>query len=48
LSGIELPFSHTDVTTTMRVLGDIADNVSAIRAILEDDDGEEETPEANT
>jgi hypothetical protein len=31
----------------MGLLGDITDDVHAIRMILEDDDGEEELPEAD-
>jgi hypothetical protein len=39
---IELPISHRDVTTIMSVLGDIREDVNAIRRVLEEDDGEEE------
>ena len=37
-----LPIEHRDVTTIMALLGDIRDDVQAIRAQLEEDDGEEE------
>ncbi len=39
---IEPPISHRDVTTIMGVLGDIRQDVNAIRRVLEEDDGEEE------
>ena len=39
---VELPIEHRDVTTIMALLGDIRDDVQAIRAQLEEDDGEEE------
>jgi uncharacterized protein YukE len=39
---VEPPISHSDVTTIMRLLGDIRDDVRKIRNALEDDDGEEE------
>jgi hypothetical protein len=42
---IESLVSHQDVTTTMRILGEIRDDVRTIRELLEDDDGEEEVPE---
>lgn len=38
-----------DLTTVMAILGDIREDVSVIRELLEDDDGEEEeTPEEDT
>jgi hypothetical protein len=44
---VELPISHQDVTTIMRLLGDIQEDVRAIRDLLEDEngEGEEEAPE---
>ena len=42
---VEPPIEHRDVTTIMALLGNIDENVRAIRALLEDDDGEEEAPE---
>lgn len=42
---VELPIEHRDVTTIMRLLADIHEEVLLIRQILEDDDGEEEAPE---
>jgi hypothetical protein len=39
---VEPPISHQDVTTIMRLLGDIQEDVRAIRGLLEEDDGEEE------
>jgi hypothetical protein len=40
--------SHQDVTTIMDLLGRLQTDVSAIRQILEENDGEEETdPEAD-
>ncbi len=46
---MEPVISHTDVTTTMRILGEIAADVREIRiALSEDDDGEEEGPETDT
>jgi hypothetical protein len=45
---IEPPIEHRDVTTIMALLGDIKEDVRAIRAVLEDDDGEEEASEADT
>jgi hypothetical protein len=47
---MELPISHQDVTTTMRLLGEIQNDVRAIRLLLEEDDGEEEeeAPEDDT
>ena len=44
-AAVEPPISHGDVTTIMRLLGDIQRDVSEIRALLEEEDGEEETPE---
>jgi hypothetical protein len=34
--------THEDVTTIMKLLGDIADEARRIRVLLEEDDGEEE------
>jgi hypothetical protein len=45
---VEPLISHTDVTTIMRMIGDIRADVRAIRRSVEDDDGEEEDPEADT
>jgi hypothetical protein len=42
---VELPIEHRDVTTIMRLLADIHEDVLRIRQILEDEDGEEETSE---
>jgi hypothetical protein len=40
------PIEDRDLTTVMSILGDIREDVNAIRELLEDDDGEEEeTPE---
>jgi hypothetical protein len=39
---VESPIGHQDVTTIMRMLGDIQEDVRAIRDLLEEDDGEEE------
>ncbi len=40
--------SHRDVTTIMELLGDIRDDIRALRRLLEEDDGEEEKdPEAD-
>ena len=39
---MEPPIHHTDVTTIMRLLGDIQLDVNRIRNLLEDEDGEEE------
>ena len=46
---MEPPISHEDVTTIMRMVGDIQVDVHVIRSLLEDeDDGEaEEDPEAD-
>lgn len=40
--------SHQDVTTIMRLLGDIQRDIERIRLLLEEDHGEEEEPEADT
>jgi hypothetical protein len=46
---VELPFDFHDVTTVMAELGDIRDDVAAIRRLLEDEDGtEEEAPETDS
>jgi hypothetical protein len=47
---VEAHIGHQDVTTIMRLLGDIQNDVRAIRVILEEDDGdeEEEAPEDDT
>jgi hypothetical protein len=37
--------SHSDVTTIMRLLADIQRDVATIRRAVEDEDGEEETPQ---
>jgi hypothetical protein len=37
-----------DLTTIMGTLGDLREDVRAIRRLLEEDDGEEEAPEADT
>jgi hypothetical protein len=43
-----VPIEDRDLTTIMVMLGDIREDVTAIRELLEDDDGEEEeTPEEN-
>jgi hypothetical protein len=42
---IEPRISHQDVTTIMRIVGDIQEDVHEIRTLLEDEDGEEEAPE---
>jgi hypothetical protein len=40
---VEPPISHRDVTTIMRLIGDVQLDVHAIRLLLEDeDDGEAE------
>jgi hypothetical protein len=44
---VEPPFSHSDVTTIMRILSDISDDVEAIRVLLDDDGEEEEDPETD-
>ena len=45
---VELPIEHRDVTTIMALLGDIKDDVHAIRILLEGNDGEEELPEVDS
>jgi hypothetical protein len=42
---IEPLIDHNDITTIMRLLADIQQDVRGIRDLLEDDDGEEEAPE---
>jgi hypothetical protein len=42
---VDPPIDHRDVTTIMRMLGDIQEDVCEIRFLLEDEDGEEEVPE---
>jgi hypothetical protein len=42
LRGVEPPISHSDVTTVMRLLGDIREDVRKIWQLLEDEDAEEE------
>jgi hypothetical protein len=43
---MEPPIEHRDVTTIMGMLANIQEDVSAIRALMEDeDDGEEALPE---
>ena len=45
---MEPPIEHRDVTTIMGLLADIQQDVSAIRWLMEDSDGEEEeAPEAD-
>ena len=39
---VEPPIEHRDVTTIMALLGDIKNDVRRIRALLEDENGEEE------
>lgn len=38
---LEPPIEHRDVTTIMRMIGDIQGDVLRIRSLLEDEDGEE-------
>jgi hypothetical protein len=46
---VEPPIGHQDVTTIMKLLGDIQNDVRAIRVLLEEEDGEEEeAPEDDT
>jgi hypothetical protein len=45
IGSIEPLISHQDVTTIMRLLGEIQQDVQEIRDLLEEDDGEEEAPE---
>ncbi len=42
---METPIEHRDVTTIMRLLGDIHDELVRIRRLLENGDAEEEAPE---
>jgi hypothetical protein len=42
---IEPLIDHNDITTIMRLLADIQQDVRGIRELLEDDDGEEEASE---
>jgi hypothetical protein len=44
---MELPFTHTDVTTVMSMIDRISENVERIRQLLEDENGEEDVPEEN-
>jgi hypothetical protein len=39
---VDPPISHSDVTTVMRLLGDIREDVRKIWQLLEDEDAEEE------
>jgi hypothetical protein len=39
---VEPPINHSDVTTIMAMIGDIQEDVRAIRELLENEDGEEE------
>jgi hypothetical protein len=39
---VDAPIEHRDVTTIMKLLGDIQHDVARIRRSLEEDDGEEE------
>jgi hypothetical protein len=39
---MELPFNSQDVTTALRIIDDIQQDVHAIRLLLEEDNGEEE------
>ncbi|HEX7256035.1 MAG TPA: hypothetical protein VF236_08930 [Gaiellaceae bacterium] len=39
---MEPPIEHSDVTTIMRMIGDIQEDVRRIRTLLENEDGEEE------
>jgi len=49
MAPVEPPISHGDVTTIMGLLGDIRDEVAAIRRLLTEDDGEEEeSPDENS
>jgi hypothetical protein len=44
-----VPIEERDLTTIMAMIGDIRDDVHAIRKLLEDDEnGEEEAPEDHT
>jgi hypothetical protein len=40
------PITHRDITTIMRLLGDIQADVERIREVVDEDDGEEEEREA--
>jgi hypothetical protein len=42
---VEAPIEHRDVTTIMRLLADIHDEVVSIRKLLENENGEEEASE---
>jgi hypothetical protein len=42
---VDPPIDHRDVTTIMRLLADIHDELVRIRRILEDENGEEEASE---
>jgi phage host-nuclease inhibitor protein Gam len=42
ITAMEPPIEHRDVTTIMRLIGDIQLDVTRIRELLEDEDGEEE------
>lgn len=42
---MESPIEHQDVTTIMALLRDIQADVRGIRELLEEEDGEAETPE---
>jgi phage host-nuclease inhibitor protein Gam len=42
---VEPPIEHRDVTTIMGLIGDIQADVKRIRALLEDEYGEEEEEE---
>ena len=44
-AGPEPVITHSDVTTPMGLIADIAERGAAIRRVLEGDDGEEEDPE---
>jgi hypothetical protein len=40
ICGVEPPISHRDVTTIMRMVSEIQEDVSRIRELLEDENGE--------
>jgi hypothetical protein len=40
---VEPLIEHRDVTTIMRMVGEIQEDVKGIRRLLEDENGEEET-----
>ena len=44
MPSVDAPIEHRDVTTTMRPLGDIHDELVRIRRLLENGDAEEEAP----